>query len=171
MWPASWADVRRTSFDDFCWAVLPFAREETRAYLAERAAAREARQARAAAEGRPLNGFTRAPRPGRWAVVATEIMALIQHHAGDGAVPASLGLRNLLAHHLCCAWALSGRGGDARSWAAELAPYLCDHKLSERALATYLKPVEKGLRRHEAGETVWYTPPGGEPREKSPLYE
>lgn len=171
VWPASWADVRRSSFEAFCDAVLPFSREETHAYLAERAAAREARQARAAAEGRPLNGFTRAPRPGRWAVVATEIAALIQHHAGDGAVPASLGLRNLLAHHLCCAWALSGRGGDARSWAAELAPYLCGHKLSERALATYLKPVEKGLRRHEAGETVWYTPPGGEPREKSPLYE
>ncbi|CAO4181366.1 Homeodomain-like domain-containing protein [Methylorubrum populi] len=171
VWPSSWADVRRSSFDDFCRAVLPFSREETQAYLSERAAAREARQASVAAERRPLNGFTRAPRPGRWAVVATEIMALIQHHAGDGAVPARLGLRDLLAHHLCCAWALSGRGGDARSWAAELAPYLCGHKLSERALATYLKPVEKGLRRHEAGETVWYTPPGGEAREKSPLYE
>ena len=171
VWPASWSLVERSPFDAFCNAVLPFSRQQTSEYLAERAAARAARQARAEAEARPVAGFARAPRPGRWAVVATEIEALVRHHAGDGAVSPDLGLRNLLAHHLCCAWALSGRGGDARGWAAELAPYLCGPKLFERALASYLKPIDKALRRHEAGETLWYTPPGGEPREVSPLYE
>ncbi|GJD65763.1 hypothetical protein [Methylobacterium frigidaeris] len=171
VWPASWADVRRSNFEAFALAVLPFTREETSAYKKERASARAARQARVEAEGRPVAGFARAPRPGRWAVIATEIEALIRHHAGNSAVSPELGLRNLLAHHLCCAWALSGRGGDARGWAAELAPMLCGPKLSERRLASYLKPVERNLRRHEAGETVWYTPPGGEPREVSPLFE
>ncbi|GJE47035.1 hypothetical protein GOFOIKOB_0054 [Methylobacterium tardum] len=171
VWPASWADVTRSGFDAFCDAVLPFTRQETKAYLDECAARRKAREERAIAEGRTPTGFLRAPMPGRWAVVATEIEALIRHHAGDGAVPPDLGLRNLLGHHLCCAWALSGRGGDARAWAAELAPWLCGPKLSEKALATYLRPIEKALRRHEAGETVTYKPPGGEPREVSPLYE
>lgn len=171
VWPASWADVTRSGFDAFCDAVLPFSRAETKAYLHERDAARKARQERAVAEGRTAAGFLRAPMPGRWAVVATEIEALIRHHAGDGAVPPDLGLRNLLGHHLCCAWAQAGRGGDARAWAAELAPWLCGPKLSEKALATYFRPIEKALRRHEAGETVTYKPPGGEPREVSPLYE
>lgn len=171
VWPASWADVRRSAFDAFCDSVLPFTRQETKAYLDDCAARRKAWAERAVAEGRTPAGFLRAPMPGRWAVVAGEIMTLIRHHAGDGAVSPDLGLRNLLAHHLCCAWALSGRGGDARAWAGELAPWLCGPKLSEKALATYLRPIEKALRRHEAGETVTYKPPGGEPREVSPLYE
>ncbi len=171
VWPASWADVQRSGFDAFCDSVLPFTRQETKAYLDERDAARKARQERAVAEGRTSAGFLRAPMPGRWAVVANEIEALMRHHAGDGAVSPDLGIRNLIGHHLCCAWAQAGRGGDARAWAAELAPWLCGPKLSEKALATYLRPVEKALRRHEAGETVTYKPPGGEPREVSPLYE
>ncbi|KQO89667.1 hypothetical protein ASF36_22620 [Methylobacterium sp. Leaf90] len=169
VWPASWADVRRSSFETFCASVLPFTREETQAYLSERDAARQARQDRAAAEGRLLQ--TRAYRPAlsRWAVTADEIMLLIRHHGEHGL--RALGLRNMMAHHIACAWALSGRGGDARSWAAELAPLVCGPKLSEKSLASYLKPVEKALRRHEAGERDEYVPyKGAEPRLVSPIY-
>lgn len=168
VWPSSWAEVKRSSFEEFADAVLPFSREETKAYLTERAAAREAR---AAAEGK-VSGFCMGPRPARWAVIADEIMSLIRHHAGDGAVSPNLGLRDLLAHHVCTAWGLAGRGGDAREWAAELAPYLCGHKMTEAQLRNSLRSVERRLRQHEAGETVTYVPAGGgEPREMSPLYE
>jgi len=169
VWPASWADVRRSPFENFCAAVLPFTREETTAYLAERDAARQARQDRAAAEGRPLQTCAYRPALSRWAVTADEILRLIRHHGEHGL--RALGLRNIASHHLACAWALSGRGGDARSWAAELAPLVCGPKLSEKALATYLKPIEKELRRHEAGERDQYVPyKGAEPRLVSPIY-
>ena len=151
VWPDSWVDVQRGDFEDFAAAVLPFSRQETEAYLAERDAARAARHARAEAEGRTTEPKKIRIAYGLHGIVATELVKLATHLGPERI--RELGLRDLIAFHVACARARAGLGGDAASWAADLAPLV---GLSERTLRTYLKPVAERLRRHEAGETVEY---------------
>ncbi len=160
VWPDSWTDVERGDFEFFADAVLPYTRAETEAYLAERDAAREARRARAEAEGRPVAERRVRIAYGRHAAIEQDLMRLATHLGPERA--RELRIRTLLAHHISCARARAGLGGDAAAWAAELAPLV---GLSEKALRTALRPVEERLRRHEAGETVEYRG-----REVSPLY-
>lgn len=160
LWPASWVAVERHDLEDLARAVLPFTREETAEYLAERRAARDERQARAKAEGRSFE--PRAPRRtyAVHGVVAEELVRLASHLGPDRL--RVMGLRDLMAFHIACARARAGLGGDEASWASDLSPLV---GLSERKLRTYLKPVATRLRRHEAGETVEYRG-----RLVSPLY-
>ncbi|SFU50700.1 MULTISPECIES: helix-turn-helix domain-containing protein [unclassified Methylobacterium] len=160
VWPDSWADVERQDFEPFADAVLPYTRAETEAYLAERDADREARRARAEAEGRPVAERRVRIAYGRHAAIEQDLMRLALH-LGPERLEA-MRIRTLMAHHISCARARAGMGGDAASWAAELAPLV---GLSEKALRTALRPVEQRLRRHEAGETVEYRG-----RQVSPLY-
>ncbi len=160
VWPDSWADVERQNFEPFADAVLPYTRAETEVYLAERDAAREARRARDEAEGRLVAERRVRITYGRHAAVEVDLMQLALH-LGPEQLEA-MRIRNLIAHHIACARARAGLGGDAASWAAELAPLV---GLSEKALRCALRPVEQRLRRHEAGETVEYRG-----RQVSPLY-
>ncbi len=160
VWPDSWADVERQDFEAFADTVLPYTRAETEAYLAERDAAWKARRARAEAEGRPAAERRVRVAYGRHAAIEQDLMRLTAHLGPERA--RELRIRTLLAHHISCARARAGLGGDAASWAAELAPLV---GLAEKALRTALRPVEERLRWHEAGETVEYRG-----REVSPLY-
>lgn len=160
VWPDSWADVERQSFEPFADSVLPYTRAETEVYFAERDAAREARRARAEAEGRPVAERRVRIAYGRHAANEQELMRLALHLGPE--FMEAMRIRTLMAHHISCARARAGMGGDAASWAAELAPLV---GLSEKALRSALRPVEQRLRRHEAGETVEYRG-----RQVSPLY-
>jgi len=148
LWPASWHDVERLDFEDFANVVLPYTRQE----IAERKAEQAEREARAVAEGRPV----RAARPirsgnGFYAQVADELLRVAAHHGQAGL--AGIRRRCLMAHHVASAWASAGAGGDARTWAEALADYCVGDGLTLEDLVSYLVPVEKRLRRHEAGET------------------
>ncbi|KQP33831.1 hypothetical protein ASF49_08160 [Methylobacterium sp. Leaf104] len=152
VWPSSWAEVERQDFEVFADAVMPFSRMETEAYLAECNANRAALAAQAAAEGRTQQ----APRvtnhgTGFYGAIADELLKVAAHLGPQGLKDGRI--RGRIAHHIASAWAYSGAGGDAEEWAAKLAPYCVGYKLTEANLRAYLRPVEKRLRRAEAGET------------------
>lgn len=152
VWPSSWAEVERQDFEVFADAVLPFSRQETQAYIAECNATRASLAAQADAEGRTQQ----APRvtnhgTGFYAGIADELLKVAAYLGPQGLKDGRI--RGRIAHHIASAWAYSGAGGDAEEWAAKLAPYCVGYRLTEANLRSYLRPVEKRLRRAEAGET------------------
>lgn len=150
VWPESWADVQRYDLETLADAVFPFDREEMRAYREAQTARQAAREEQAKADGQPVT-----PRPlrshsrGLWGAVESELMSVL------GLGPerlARMGLRDKACFHVAVARARAGMGGDADSWAAELAPYVVGKGFSQENLRAYLRPVAKRLRAHEAGE-------------------
>lgn len=150
IWPESWADVQRYDLETLAAAVMPFNRDEMKAFREAQAARRAVREEQAKADGQPVT-----PRPlrshsrGLWGAVESELMSVL------GLGPERLGrmgLRDMACFHVTVARARAGMGGDADSWAAELAPYVVGKGFSQENLRAYLRPVAKRLRGHEAGE-------------------
>ncbi|GJD58778.1 hypothetical protein [Methylobacterium dankookense] len=150
LWPESWGDVQRHDLDTLADAVMPFSRSETARYREERDARRAAREAQAAAEGKPVAPpRLRTHSRGLWGAVEAELLRVLA--IGPDRL-ARLGLRDLLCFHVAVARARTSMGGDADSWARELAPLVIGDRLTEENLRSYLGAVAKRLRQHEAGE-------------------
>jgi hypothetical protein len=136
VWPASFGEAERVDFEALAAAVLPYGRDEVKAYHETKAAG-----TKPAAAAKPR------PRMSRWGAIAADLLALARHLGHSGLE----GRRDLVAYHVATAWSHMGQGGTAAFWAARLAPVV---GLPEDELARYLSGVAHRLRRHEAGETT-----------------
>ncbi|MCJ2074502.1 hypothetical protein MKK68_02370 [Methylobacterium sp. E-016] len=141
-WPDAPTDIAVADFDGLCDAACPMTRAELRALRVERKAAAEANPD-AVRAARP-RGPRRSP-AAKWATVFAELHTLREARGGI-----ARGMRDWWT--LFAAVALSQtEGGDAQAWAEQLAPLV---GLPVREVAAALSGVERGMRAHQAGETV-----------------
>ena len=141
-WPDAPTDIGHADFDRLCDAACPLTRAELRALRDERKAAAEANPD-VVRTNRP-RGPRRSPAT-KWATILAELHAIREARGGI-----ARGMRDWWT--LFAAVGLSQtKGGDAQSWAEQLAPMV---DLPVREVAAALSGVERGMRAHAAGETV-----------------
>ncbi|MGH1574523.1 hypothetical protein ACRAWG_32605 [Methylobacterium sp. P31] len=139
LWPASFDEARKYTFDELAGAILQHTRAEIRALTRARRAAKAEAAALKQADGEPTKAYT--PR-GYWPAVIADLW----RYQAAGLVRD--GVRELWMFHAANAIA-HVRGGTAQSWASELA-HIAGIPFDEAVSA--LKTLDGMQRRREAGE-------------------